>query len=96
MNPHPSATVTVLAQIEGLGAKASGILAQVITILLGIVVAWVTIIVIWKLLQEMTKNPDYGKLLAIVGVGLFAVFLVGAAPDALDAAYAYGQSFLSE
>lgn len=85
---------TVLAQIDGLGAKATGLLAQVVAVLLGLVVAWVTVVVIWKLLQEMAKKPDYGKLLAIVGVGLFAVFLAGAAPDALDAAYEFGQSFL--
>ena len=94
MNTPTLTPIGVLAQIEGIGAKASGVLAQIIAVLLGIVVAWVTIVVLWKLLQEMAKKPDYGKLLAIVGVGLFAAFLAGAVPEALDTAYAYGQSFM--
>lgn len=78
----------------GIGAKAMGLLAQIGALLIGAAVAWVTIIVVWNLLKAMLSNPDFGKLLAIVAVGLFAVFLVGATPDALDAAYAYGQSFI--
>lgn len=88
------ASVVVLAQLDTLGGKAAGVLAQVVAGLLGIAVAWVTVVVVWNLLKSMASNPDFGKLLGLVAVGLFAVFLAGATPDALDAAYAYGQSFL--
>ena len=84
----------LLAQVSDLGGRATGLGAQVLAALLGVAVLWVSIVVVWNLLKAMLANPDFGKLLAIVGVGLFAAFLVGAAPDALDAAYAYGQSFL--
>ncbi len=89
-----SASVSMLAQLDTLGGKATGFLAQGLALLLGLAVAWIALVVIWNLLASMAKNPDFGKLLGIVAVGLFAVFLVGAAPDALDAAYAYGQDFL--
>lgn len=88
------ASVLMLAQLDSLGAKATGLLTQVLVGLLGIAAAWITVVVIWNLLKSMAANPDFGKLLGLLGVGLFAMFLVGAAPDALDAAYAYGQSFL--
>ena len=93
MSPVP--VLAMVAQVDNLGARAGGLLAQILAILLGLTVTWVGIVVVWRLLQEMLKNPDYGKLLTIVGIGLFAAFLVGAAPDALDAAYAYGAGFLS-
>ncbi len=86
-------TVLMMAQLESLGGKAGGLLAQALTMLLGVAVAWVSVIVIWNLLVSMFKNPDFGKLLGIVAIGAFGVFLVGAAPDALDAAYVYGTEF---
>ncbi len=95
MNPLPNIPLAVVvAQFQSLGTKVVGVLAQLVTLLLGIAVAWITVVIIWKLLQEMARNPDFGKLLAIAAIGMFAVFLVGAAPDALDAAYAYGQTFM--
>lgn len=89
-----TASVLVLGQLEPLAGKATGLLAQVLAGLIGVAVAWITVVVVWNLLKAMGSNPDFGKLLGLVAVGLFAIFLVGAAPDALDAAYAYGQSFL--
>ena len=88
--------VVVVAQLSTLSAKATGLLAQAVALLLGLAAGWVTVVVVWNLLKAMAGNPDFGKLLALVGVGLFAMFLIGAAPQALDAAYAYGQSFLEE
>ncbi len=89
-----TASVLILGQIESLAGKATGLLAQVLAGLIGVADAWITVVVIWNLLKTMGSNPDFGKLLNLVAVGLFAIFLVGAAPDALDAAYTYGQSFL--
>ena len=86
-------TVAVFAA-AGIGGKAMGLLAQIGALLIGAAVAWVTIVVVWNLLKAMLSNPDFGKLVAIVAVGLFAVFLVGATPSALDAAYEYGQDFI--
>ena len=88
-------TVPVLFAAAGIAGKATGLLAQVGALLIGAAVAFVTVVVVWNLLKAMLSNPDFGKLLAIVAIGLFAVFLVGATPDALDAAYAYGESFFS-
>ncbi len=89
-----ASVVVVIAQLDTLGGKATGLLAQGITLLLGLAVAWVTVVVLWNLLVSMAKNPDFGKLLGLMAVGLFAVFLIGATPDALNAAYTYGQNFL--
>lgn len=88
-------TIGVLAQVDSLASKLGGLAAQALAALLGVAVAWVAVVVVWNLLTAMAKSPDMGKLVAIVGVGLMAVFLVGAAPDLLSAAYTYGQGFLS-
>ncbi len=90
---HPHLFVPV-AQIDGIGAKFTGLAAQAVATLLGLAVAWVTVILLWRLLEAMLSNPSAQKLLGIVGVLLFAVFLVGATPDLADAAYTYGQSFM--
>ena len=91
------ALVNVLAQdagINGIGAKAAGLLGQVAAGLVGVAVAWITVILYWQLLTSVASSPSPGKLAMIVVVPLFAIFLVGAAPDMLDAAYVYGQSFM--
>ncbi len=93
MSPH-LALILPIAQIDSIGGKAAGLAAQATATLLGLAVAWATVIMLWRLLEAMLSNPSGQKLLAIVGVMLFAVFLAGATPDLADAAYAYGQSFL--
>ncbi|MEM7341604.1 MAG: hypothetical protein AAF467_23350 [Actinomycetota bacterium] len=85
----------MIAQIDSIGAKFTALATQALALLLGAVVLLGTIWVVWNLLVTMWKNPSAGKLAAIVGIGMFAVFLAGAAPGALDTAYAYGQSFWS-
>jgi predicted cation transporter len=81
----------VLAQLETLSGKAGGLIAQALALLLGLAAGWISLVVIWNLLASMLKNPNFDKLLGIVAVGLFAMFLVGAAPALLAAAYALGQ-----
>ena len=90
----PISTVAVLAQIDGLGAKFLGLAAQAGADLLAIVVAWGTVILLWKLLASMASNPSAHGLLSIVGVLLLAVALAGATPDLMNAAYEYGGSFM--
>ena len=94
MQPIPNTLFIPLAQIDSIGAKVTGLAAQAIAGLLGLVVAWATVILLWRLLEAMLSGPSAQKLLGIVGVLLFAVFLTGAVPDLADAAYAYGQSFM--
>lgn len=94
MTTNHLAAVAVFAQVDSLGAKFTGLAAQVVAALLGLAVAWATVILLWRLLEAMIHNPSAQKLLGIVGVLLFAIFLVGAAPDMADAAYNYGQSFM--
>ena len=94
MYHHPLSTVAVLAQIDGLGGKFSGLAAQAVAALLGIAVAWGTAILLWRLLATMASNPSAQKLLSIVGILLLAVALIGATPDLMDVAYEYGQGFM--
>ena len=88
----------VIAQdaVPGIGAKAAGLLSQAAAALVGVAVAWITVVLYWQLLTSVASSPSPSKLAMIVVVPLFAVFLVGAAPDLLDVAYAYGQSFVTE
>lgn len=102
MTPAPpvATAVAMLAQsgdaIGGISAKAAGLLAQVAAGLVGVAVAWITIVLYWQLLTSMASSPSPSKVAMTVVVPLLAVFLVGATPDLLDAAYAYGQSFMTQ
>ncbi len=90
--------IGVIAQeagVTGIGAKAAGLLSQVGAGLVGVAVAWITVVLYWHLLTSVASNPSPSKLAMIVVVPLFAVFLVGATPDLLDSAYTYGQSFMA-
>lgn len=93
MSPVEVPVLVVVAQIDSLTAQFSGLSAQIIAGLAGMFVALGTIWVLWTLLKQMFRNPSFEGLLMIVGIAMFAVFLAGAAPGALDLAYAYGQSF---
>lgn len=89
------AVVAQEAAVPGIGSKAAGLLSQAAAALVGVAVAWITVVLYWELLTSVAKGPTPSKVAMTVVVPLFAVFLVGAAPDMLDAAYAYGQSFMS-
>ncbi|MEM8925022.1 MAG: hypothetical protein AAGD35_16065 [Actinomycetota bacterium] len=90
MNPLPAPLIAA----AGLGGQVTGFLAQGLALLLGVAVAWIALNVVWNLLKELAKSPSIEKLLGIVAVGMFAAFLVAAAPALLDTAYAYGASFV--
>ena len=84
----------LIAQVPSLGGRAAGLLGQVAAALALVAVAWLTVILYWKLLVAAVDAPSAGKLATIVVVPLAAAFFVGATPDLIDAAYTYGQSFM--
>ena len=95
--PTTLTTISVLAQASGgFEAGVKGLLAQVAAIILGGALGWITIVLYWRLLVSVADTPTPGKLATIFAVPLFAAFLVGATPELLDAAYAYGQGFLNQ
>ena len=97
MEPILGAIVVIAQQdVSGIGAKAAGLLSQAAAGLVAVAVAWITVVLYWQLLTSVANSPSPSKLAMIVVVPLLAVFLVGATPDMLDAAYSYGQSFLAQ
>ena len=97
MNIHLSSVVpAVVAQGDpaSITAKLAGLATQLAVGLTGLAVAAIGAYLIWQLLVTAVSNPSPKKLGSVVLAALAAVFLVGAAPDLLDLAYDYGQSFI--
>jgi chromate transport protein ChrA len=90
-------TLTLLGQGAApgdIGSRLAGLAGGLAGGLAVVAVSAITAVLIWQLLAATLKNPTPEKLAMIVAVALLAVFFVGATPDLVKAAYAYGQSFL--
>jgi len=88
-------TLTLLAQstpVTTLAGTLRGLISQAVTFLLSVVVGLAILFTLVKLLKAMAKDPNWEKLLGIVGVMILAVVLAGAAPGLLSQSYTWGKT----